>query len=255
MATQVETPQAVPVTSNYTVLQDPPILKTPTCTITPKKDEKHKMRAVEYHGNRNMKTDAILSVTTTCICGSDLHMYVGFMPGVKPGDVMGHEFMGIVESVGSEVKNLKPVGIFSAQCALVRGAARVVLIDSVQYRLDFAKKKLKDVLTINRKDKDVYKEVWSIFPQGPDVAIEAVGFHYVESLVHKLETTLNPETDTSEIVNEIIYTVCKAGRVSIAGVYAGFAKPTLLPMVQSGKIDSTLPITRVLPLSEAPKSI
>ncbi len=35
-------------------------------------------------------------------------MYVGFMPGVKPGDVMGHEFMGIVESVGSEVKNLKP---------------------------------------------------------------------------------------------------------------------------------------------------
>ncbi|CAK9204913.1 unnamed protein product [Sphagnum troendelagicum] len=268
MATQVETPQAVPVTSTYTVLQDPPILKTPTCTITPKKDEKHKMRAVEYHGNRNMKvrelprpplvtdpTDAILSVTTTCICGSDLHMYVGFMPGVKPGDVMGHEFMGIVESVGSEVKNLKPVGIFSAQCALVRGAARVVLIDSVQYRLDFAKKKLKDVLTINRKDKDVYKEVWSIFPQGPDVAIEAVGFHYVESLVHKLETTLNPETDTSEIVNEIIYTVCKAGRVSIAGVYAGFAKPTLLPMVQSGKIDSTLPITRVLPLSEAPKSI
>ncbi|CAK9864741.1 unnamed protein product [Sphagnum jensenii] len=283
---QVETPQAVPVTSTYTVLQDPPILKTPTCTITSKKDEKHKMRAVEYHGKRNMKvrerprplshgsgnqetledanklvshepssfsqlsmqentqiialldaisdlTDAILSITTTCICGSDLHMYVGFMPGVKPGDVMGHEFMGIVESVGSE-------------CALVHGAARVVLIDSVQYHLDFAKKKLKDILTINWKDKEVYKEVWSIFPQGPDVAIEAVGFHYVESLVPKLETTLNPETDTSEIVNEIIYTVCKAGRVSIVGVYAGFAKPTLLPMVQSGKIDSTLPITRVL---------
>jgi hypothetical protein len=55
MATQVETPQAVPVTSTYTVLQDPPILKTPACTITSKKDEKHKMRAVEYHGNRNMK--------------------------------------------------------------------------------------------------------------------------------------------------------------------------------------------------------
>jgi threonine dehydrogenase-like Zn-dependent dehydrogenase len=78
------------------------------------------------------------------------------------------------------------VGIFSAQCALVRGAARVVLIDSVQYRLDFAKKKLKDVLTINRKDKDVYKEVRSIFPQGPDVAIEAVGFHYVEVSIHLL---------------------------------------------------------------------
>jgi len=56
----------------------------------------------------------------------------------------------------------------------------VVLIDSVQYRLDFAKKKLHAVVTINRKDKNVYKELRSIFPEGPDVAIEAVGFHYVE---------------------------------------------------------------------------
>jgi hypothetical protein len=49
-------------------------------------------------------------------------------------------------------------------------------------------------------------------------------FSEPESLVHKLETTLNLETDTSEIVNEIIYTVCKAGHVSIVGVYAGFVK-------------------------------
>jgi hypothetical protein len=47
---------------------------------------------------------------------------------------------------------------------------------------------------------------------------------FLQSLVPKLETTLNPETDTSEIVNEIIYTVCKAGHVSIVCVYAGFAK-------------------------------
>ncbi len=72
------------------------------------------------------------------------------------------------------------VGLFAAHCALIRGAARVVLIDSVQYRLDFAKKKLHAVVTINRKDKNVYKELRSIFPEGPDVAIEAVGFHYVE---------------------------------------------------------------------------
>jgi threonine dehydrogenase-like Zn-dependent dehydrogenase len=51
-----------------------------------------------------LQTDVI----TTCICGSDLHMYVGFMPGMKNGDVCGHEFMGIVESVGPEVQNLKP---------------------------------------------------------------------------------------------------------------------------------------------------
>lgn len=49
----------------------------------------------------------VLKVTTTCICGSDLHMYDAFMPGMKSGDVVGHEFMGIVEDVGPEVKNLK----------------------------------------------------------------------------------------------------------------------------------------------------
>ena len=51
--------------------------------------------------------DVILRVTTTCICGSDLHMYMGAMPGMKSGDVVGHEFMGIVEAVGPNVKGIK----------------------------------------------------------------------------------------------------------------------------------------------------
>jgi threonine dehydrogenase-like Zn-dependent dehydrogenase len=52
--------------------------------------------------------DAIVRVTSTCICGSDLHLYDGYMPTMKPGDILGHEFMGIIEEVGSCVKNLKP---------------------------------------------------------------------------------------------------------------------------------------------------
>jgi threonine dehydrogenase-like Zn-dependent dehydrogenase len=60
----------------------------------------------------------VLKVTTTCICGSDLHMYVGFMPGMKSGDVVGHEFMGVVEDVGPEVKNLKKGKISSKQSKL-----------------------------------------------------------------------------------------------------------------------------------------
>jgi threonine dehydrogenase-like Zn-dependent dehydrogenase len=51
--------------------------------------------------------DIIVKVTTTCICGSDLHLFDGFMPTMKAGDILGHEFMGIVEEVGPEVKNLK----------------------------------------------------------------------------------------------------------------------------------------------------
>jgi threonine dehydrogenase-like Zn-dependent dehydrogenase len=50
--------------------------------------------------------DAILKVTSTAICGSDLHLYNGFMPTMMPGDIMGHEFMGEVVELGREVKNL-----------------------------------------------------------------------------------------------------------------------------------------------------
>jgi threonine dehydrogenase-like Zn-dependent dehydrogenase len=53
------------------------------------------------------KRDAIVKISSTAICGSDLHLYNGFLPMMEPGDIMGHEFMGEVVEVGSEVKNLK----------------------------------------------------------------------------------------------------------------------------------------------------
>ena len=51
--------------------------------------------------------DAIIRVTLTAICGSDLHLYDGYVPTMMRGDILGHEFMGEVVEVGSEVKNLK----------------------------------------------------------------------------------------------------------------------------------------------------
>ncbi len=50
--------------------------------------------------------DAIVKITRTAICGSDLHLYDGFIPTMEPGDILGHEFMGIVEEVGPNVKSL-----------------------------------------------------------------------------------------------------------------------------------------------------
>jgi len=77
------------------------------------------MKAVCWMGKSKIETqvvndpqllnphDAILKVTRTAICGSDLHLYDGFIPTMEAGDVLGHEFMGIVEEVGPAVSNLK----------------------------------------------------------------------------------------------------------------------------------------------------
>src|SRR5690349_13304733 len=69
--------------------------------------------------------DAILRVTSTAICGSDLHLYNGFIPTMERGDVLGHEFMGEVVETGSAVKNLKvgdrvvvPFPIACGACAM-----------------------------------------------------------------------------------------------------------------------------------------
>ncbi len=51
--------------------------------------------------------DAIIKITRTAICGSDLHLYDGYIPTMEPGDIVGHEFMGIVEEVGPAVKKIK----------------------------------------------------------------------------------------------------------------------------------------------------
>src|SRR4051794_2388361 len=52
--------------------------------------------------------DAIVKISSTAICGSDLHLYDGFVPTMEKGDILGHEFMGEVVEVGSAVQNLKP---------------------------------------------------------------------------------------------------------------------------------------------------
>src|SRR5690606_14516927 len=53
-------------------------------------------------------TDAIVRVTTTGLCGSDLHLYEVLGPFMTPGDILGHEPMGVVEEVGPAVTNLRP---------------------------------------------------------------------------------------------------------------------------------------------------
>jgi threonine dehydrogenase-like Zn-dependent dehydrogenase len=76
------------------------------------------MKALTWHGKRDVRvdtvpdprieqpTDAIVRITSTAICGSDLHLYEVLGPFIEEGDILGHEPMGIVEEVGSEVENI-----------------------------------------------------------------------------------------------------------------------------------------------------
>ncbi|WP_312374799.1 zinc-dependent alcohol dehydrogenase [Delftia acidovorans] len=77
------------------------------------------MKALTYHGSKDVRyetvadpqlqdsEDILIKVTATAICGSDLHIYRGKIPGMESGDILGHEFMGVVEEVGTSVKNIK----------------------------------------------------------------------------------------------------------------------------------------------------
>lgn len=77
------------------------------------------MKAVCWHGANDVRVetvpdpkvinprDAIVKITSTAICGSDLHLYDGWNPTMQKGDILGHEFMGEVVELGSSVKNVK----------------------------------------------------------------------------------------------------------------------------------------------------
>jgi threonine dehydrogenase-like Zn-dependent dehydrogenase len=77
------------------------------------------MRAVVWHGKRDIRVesvpdpsivnphDAIVRVTSTAICGSDLHLYNGYVPGMKAGDILGHEFMGEIVATGRACESVK----------------------------------------------------------------------------------------------------------------------------------------------------
>ncbi|WP_244830192.1 zinc-dependent alcohol dehydrogenase [Caballeronia sp. TF1N1] len=93
------------------------------------------MKALTWHGKKDIRydtvpdpqiehpRDAIIKVSSCAICGSDLHLFDGFMPGMESGDIMGHEFMGEVVEVGAENAALKigdrivvPFTIFCGEC-------------------------------------------------------------------------------------------------------------------------------------------
>ncbi|KIW79587.1 hypothetical protein Z517_06199 [Fonsecaea pedrosoi CBS 271.37] len=316
-----------------------------------------KMKALVWNGKNSVKvvetfkpakiedTDVIVKVTGSTVCGSDLHLYHGVVVELQKGDILGHEFCGVVDSVGPKISKVKPgdrvvcsfqiacgscmyckrklssqcektndnkienimyggrtagmlgyshftggyaggqaeyvrvaygdtnllklpdnvpdekglylsdvlstswnavvdtgvkegdvvaiwgagpIGQMCAAMSFMCGAKRVIIIDGgeASWRLDFVKSKLPKVETINFTDlpkgENIVSTLKKMEHQGPDVAIECVAGEYAKGWAHYFELLLGAETDTSEIVNEMIMSVKNFGRCGITGVYVGY---------------------------------
>jgi len=399
-------------TTSYTKSSVPlsgtPIGKVLFPTVESKKDTTRMMKAVEWYSDKVVQiverpvplvtdpTDAIIRMTNASIGGADLHLYNKEVTGVKRGDILGHEFMGIVESIGPEVTNFKigdkvvvssiiscgcceyckkqkfgncdctnsaketepayghrvcgmfgsssasggfdgghaeyvrvpfadvnmlkisgkfederylflsdtlttafhaielsevkpgdtvavwgcgPVGLAIQMWAKYKGASRVVGIDGVDYRLKTAVTKLGSDI-IDYRDQDVVASLQKLIPGGPDVCIDAVGFRFPKSLLHKFERALKLESDSPQILVECIYSVKKGGIVTVVGDYYALANHfpigaivqkgiflkggSLVPiqkywkdifkLVESGKVDPSFLVTHRMDLNEAPEA-
>jgi threonine dehydrogenase-like Zn-dependent dehydrogenase len=310
------------------------------------------MKAAVIHGPKSItydtvpdpalkdERDIILKVTSTAICGSDLHIYTGGIPQPRPM-VLGHEFMGIVEETGRGVKNLKkgdrvvvpfpiacgqcffcnhalpghcensnpehygpegglmtqkggalfgytdlyggydggqaqyvrvpyadygprkvpenltdeqvlfltdifptgytgidwgnvkggetvaifgsgPVGIMAAKSAWLRGAERVIIVDTLPYRLEKAREAAggDTVLWGEEGAKEVVEQIRALTEgRGADVCVDAVGFEPDRSFVDKAKAVVNLEKGSPKVLEACMSAVRRGGTVSVLGVY------------------------------------
>ncbi|KAI9781360.1 MAG: hypothetical protein M1816_002380 [Peltula sp. TS41687] len=331
--------------------------KETVVTVEPKTRPNETMKALVWYGNKDVRvqdvpvptitdpTDVVIKVTGTTVCGSDLHLYHREILQLKKGDILGHEYMGVIDEVGPEVKKFKkgdrvvssfqiacgecryckesltsmcdrtntsklqeklygqaiggifgyshfvggyaggqaeyvrcpladnnllkipdsvpdekalylsdimptsyhsvvcaevskgktvaiwglgPIGLLAAKWCQLAGARRVIAIDSVPERLEFAQTKLGcDVIDFS-KEKDVVSAIYRLEPDGVDCGIDAAAFRYTKSYLHTVQRAVGLETDSSEVVNEALRAVRKFGTISLVADYAATTNQFLI---------------------------
>jgi threonine dehydrogenase-like Zn-dependent dehydrogenase len=331
--------------------------------------------------------DAIVRVTRSCICGSDLHLYHGLVPDTRVGMTFGHEFTGIVEEVGPSVRNLKkgdhvlvpfnifcgscffcqkelygnchntnpeatavggifgyshtaggydggqaeyvrvpmadvgptiipqdihvddavlltdvvptgyqaaemgdirqgdtvvvfgagPVGLLAAKSAWLMGAGRVIVVDHLEYRLDFARRWAHAEIVNFKEVGDMAEHIKKMTDWlGADVCIDCVGAEAVgNALQHLSGVKLKLQAGSSTVLHWAINSVRKGGNISIVGVYGPTGNmvpignvvnkgltiranqasvkrhlPRLIEHIQAGRLKPSEIITHRIPLEE-----
>ncbi|MET0393088.1 MAG: zinc-dependent alcohol dehydrogenase [Chitinophagaceae bacterium] len=134
--------------------------------------------------------------------------------GIDWGEVKGGETVAIFGA--------GPVGIMAAKSAWLRGAARVLIVDTLQYRLDMAKKAAdaEGILWEGAKDKDVIEQIRAVTEgRGADVCVEAVGFEPDRTILDRAKAVFNLEKGSPKVIEACMSAVRRGGTVSVLGVY------------------------------------
>lgn len=220
--------------------------------------------------------DIVIKVTSTAICGSDLHLVHGMVPNMPKGFILGHETIGGVKK-GDVVVILGcgPIGLTAIKWAILAGAKRVIAVDCVGYRLEHARK-YNGVETINIDNYDDTGEyINEITSGGADVVLDCVGVDGKMSTLEKIETALKLQGGSKSAIEIATQAVRKGGTVVLVGVYGTrynmfplgdfFAKnitlkmgqcpvhayvDSILTMIKEKRIDPTDIITHKLPLDQ-----
>ncbi|RKS75333.1 threonine dehydrogenase-like Zn-dependent dehydrogenase [Motilibacter peucedani] len=204
-----------------------------------------------------------------------------FLSDILPTGYMGAEMCDITDGDVVAVWGAGPVGQFAMDSARLLGAARVIVIDDVAYRLEMAASQGYD--TIDFSDTDVRSALLELTGgRGPDKCIDAVGLEATHGAAHvnlydRAKQAVRSETDRPHALRQAITSCRSGGIVSVIGVYGGFVDKfpagswmnraltlrtgqchvqrymrPLLQRIERGEIDPTRIITHRLPLSEAP---
>jgi len=200
-----------------------------------------------------------------------------YLSDIVPTSYHGTELANVQKGSTVGIWGLGPVGLLAARWCQIRGASRIIGIETVPARIDVAKRILGIEVIDFKKDK-VVEKINELVPGGLDCTIECAGFEYSNSMVHKVERALQLETDACDILTEMIYCTRKFGNMSVIGVYAGFTNhfpigawmekhitmkggqsPTqkhwkmCLEKIRSGEMDPLIVVTHRASLSKGPE--
>lgn len=156
--------------------------------------------------------------------------YSKFRPtGLYLSDVLATSYHCVVDTGVKSGDNVAiwgagPIGLMAAVFAFQKGASRVIIVDA-NWRLKYVKSKLPKIETLDYsalpRGKTVTAAIHELVPGGVDVSLECVAGEYAKGWAHYFEMALGLETDTSEILNEMITSTRKYGSCGVTGAYVG----------------------------------